>query len=56
MSTNKVEITNEFDNLITKVELHLEDWKKTGGGTTGYAIGSVIEKLKELKEFYKNNC
>ncbi len=53
---NRKDIEEHFDILIYKIELHLENWKKTGGGTIGHAIGSVVEKLKTLKEFYKNNC
>ena len=53
---NKKDIDQQFGILISQIEIHLNEWKKTGGGTKGHAIGSVIEKLKELKEFYKNNC
>ena len=56
MNNSKIEIEKEFDTLIDKVEVYLTEWKKERGGTTGHAIGSVIEKLKTLKEFYKNNC
>ena len=56
MSNHKEEINKGFDELIEKIKLHLEDWKKKGGGTTGHSIGSVIERVKELKEYYKNNC
>ena len=34
----------------------LEIWKKSGGGTTGHAIGSMIDRIKEKTVFFKNNC
>ncbi len=49
MGTKKKEI-EAFDLLIQEMEVYLSIWKKTGGGTTGHFIVSLINNLKSLKE------
>jgi hypothetical protein len=61
--------SNEFGNTSKKEEIfkvlqQLEDglkeylihWKENGGGTTGHAIGSAIQRSEELKRFFKEYC
>ena len=52
----KEEITNKLESLQSDLEDYLEIWKKTGGGTTGHAIGSMIVRIKEKIVFFKNYC
>lgn len=35
---------------------YLDLWRKTGGGTTGHAIGSMIKQIEEKTIFFKNYC
>ena len=52
----KDEIINKLESLQIDLEEYLEIWKKTGGGTTGHAIGSMIARIKEKTEFFKKYC
>ncbi|WP_431156756.1 hypothetical protein [Winogradskyella poriferorum] len=52
----KEEILNKLYSLQLDLEEYLTIWKKTGGGTTGHAIGSVISAIKEKADFFKSNC
>ena len=47
------EITTKLESLQSDLEDYLEIWKKTGGGTTGHAIGSMIYGIKEKTVFLK---
>tara|TARA_B100000242_G_scaffold70616_1_gene44597 strand:+ start:554 stop:721 length:168 start_codon:yes stop_codon:yes gene_type:complete len=49
MGTKK-KVIEAFDLLIQEMEVYLSIWKKTGGGTTGHFIVSLINNLKSLKE------
>lgn len=55
-SEKKKEILSKLDSLELDLEEYLSIWKKTGGGTTGYAIGSMIANFKEKSKFFKNYC
>lgn len=50
------EIITKLESLQSDLEDYLELWKKTGGGTTGHAIGSMIARIKEKTVFFKNKC
>ena len=49
----KEEITSKLESLQSDLEDYLEIWKKTGGGTTGHAIGCMIGRIKEKTVFWK---
>ena len=49
-------IIDKLEDINIELEEYLEIWKKDGGGTTGFAIGSMIKRMKEKKEFFKNHC
>ena len=55
MGTKK-NVIKAFDTLIQEMEDYLAIWKKTGGGTTGYFIGSMINNLKSLKDKWSNRA
>ena len=50
------EITKKLESLQTDLEDYLAIWKKSGGGTTGHAIGSMIARIKEKTDFFKRYC
>ena len=52
----KKEIATKLEFLQSDLEDYLEIWKKTGGGTTGHAIGSMLEGVKKKTEFFKSYC
>ncbi len=52
----KNEILENFENVFEHLNKYLYIWKKTGGGTTGHAISSVIYKSKEINNFFKKHC
>ena len=52
----KKEILNKLNSLQLDLEEYLSIWKQTGGGTTGYAIGSMISAIKDRTEYFKNKC
>ena len=52
----KKEITVKLKSIQSDLEDYLELWKKTGGGTTGHAIGSMIYRIEEKTVFFKNYC
>lgn len=52
----KNEILENFENVFEHLNKYLFFWKKTGGGTTGHAIGSAIYKTKEINNFFKKHC
>jgi hypothetical protein len=52
----KKEIVTKLELLQRDLQDYLEIWKRTGGGTTGHAIGSVIARIQEQKLFFKNKC
>jgi hypothetical protein len=52
----KEEIATKLESLQLDLEDYLEILKKTGGGTTGHAIGSMIGRIKEKTVFFKNYC
>lgn len=52
----KEEITVKLKSIQSDLEDYLELWKKTGGGTTGHAIGSMIYRIEEKTVFFKNYC
>lgn len=52
----KKEIVNKLESLQTDLDEYLEFWKKNGGGTTGHAIGSMIESIKNKTDFFKKYC
>lgn len=52
----KKEILSKLDSLKLDLEEYLSIWKKTGGGTTGYAIGSMINSIKDKTEYFKTKC
>ena len=52
----KNKVIKAFETLIQEMEDYLVIWKKTGGGTTGHFIGSMIANLKSLKEKWKNKA
>ncbi|WP_299017681.1 hypothetical protein [uncultured Polaribacter sp.] len=49
-------IIQKLEDLNIELEEYLQIWKKEGGGTTGHAIGSMINRMKEKTEFFKNYC
>ncbi|MFL0079342.1 hypothetical protein [Tenacibaculum maritimum] len=55
-SKSKEEILKQLENLQIDLNGYLENWKKTGGGTKGYAIGSIIEGIKRKTDFFKISC
>jgi hypothetical protein len=52
----KKEIATKLELLQSDLEDYLEIWKKTGGGTTGHAIGSMIARIQEKRVFFENYC
>lgn len=50
------EITKKLESLQSDLENYLEIWRKSGGGTTGHAIGSMIATIKGKIVFFKNKC
>jgi hypothetical protein len=52
----KKEIINKLESLQTDLDEYLEIWKKNGGGTTGHAIGSMIESIKKKTDFFRQFC
>lgn len=52
----KKSIIEKLEIINAELEEYLEIWKKQGGGTTGHAIGSMIKRMKEKTEFFKNKC
>lgn len=52
----KKEIATKLELLQSVLEDYLEVWKKTGGGTTGHAIGSMISTIQEKRVFFENKC
>lgn len=52
----KDEIIEKLEILQADLDEYLELWKKTGGGTTGHAIGSMIARIKEKTDFFKKYC
>ncbi len=52
----KKEITDKLEVLQRDLQDYLEIWKKTGGGTTGHAIGSMIARIQEKRVFFENYC
>lgn len=52
----KKEIIAKLESLQSDLEDYLEIWKKTGGGTTGHIIGSMMSSIEEQTEFFKNRC
>ena len=55
-SEKKNEIIAKLESLETDLEEYFKIWKKSGGGTTGHAIGSMINGLKEKTNFFKKYC
>jgi hypothetical protein len=49
-------IIEKLENLNIELEEYLQIWRKDGGGTTGHAIGSMINNIKVKTEFFKNKC
>ena len=56
MSKSKQEIILKLEVIQKDLDRYLAEWKKTGGGTRGHAIGSMMARVKEYKEFFKNYC
>lgn len=54
--SKKEEIINVFQKLEDELRGYLIHWKENGGGTTGHAIGSAIQRSEELKRFFKEYC
>ena len=52
----KAEIMTKLEILHRDLEDYLELWKRTGGGTTGHAIGSMIARIQEKRVFFENYC
>ena len=52
----KKEIVSQLESLQIELNEYLQIWRKSGGGTTGHAIGSMIESIKKKTEFFKNCC
>jgi hypothetical protein len=52
----KEEIMTKLEVLHKDLEGYLELWKRTGGGTTGHAIGSMIARMQEKRVFFENYC
>lgn len=52
----KDEIIAKLEAIQKDLEEYLIEWKKRGGGTRGYAIGSAIKRINELKKFFKEHC
>ena len=52
----KKEIITKLESLQSDLKDYLEIWKKTGGGTTGHAIGSMIKRINEKTIFFKDKC
>jgi hypothetical protein len=55
-SRQKEKVLKLWSELIMEVELYFTTWYKYGGGTTGHAIGSVFERLKQSRKFFKSVC
>ena len=55
-SKSKNEIVEQLEILQIDLNNYLQNWKKTGGGTRGHAIGSMIESIKKKTEFFKQSC
>lgn len=49
-------IIDKLEDINKELEEYLEIWKKQGGGTTGHAIGSMIKRIREKTDFFKNYC
>lgn len=55
-SKSKKEILEQLENLQIDLNNYLQNWKKTGGGTRGHAIGSMIESIAKKTDFFKRCC
>lgn len=53
---SKERIIDKLSNVEKDLEEYLSEWKKTGGGTKGYVIVSIINQIKEQKENFKHRC
>ena len=52
----KEQIIDKLEGLTYDLEEYLKEWKKTGGGTRGHAIGSMIEGIRKKTKFFKDYC
>lgn len=52
----KDEILKLMEGLCQSLDDYLILWKKSGGGTTGHAIGSTLKRIVEVKKFFENYC
>lgn len=52
----KDNIIEDMADLELSLQEYLNVWRKIGGGTTGFAIGSCIEKAKNLNNSFKKHC
>ena len=52
----KGEIIEKLEAIQGDLEDYLELWRKTGGGTTGYAIKSAMDGFREKTDFFKQKC
>ena len=55
-SKSKNEIVEQLEILRIDLNNYLQNQRKTGGGTRGHAIGSMIESIKKKTEFFKQSC
>ncbi len=55
-SKSKEEILKQLETLQADLNDYLQNWRKTGGGTRGHAIGSMIEGIKRKTDFFKRSC
>ena len=52
----KEEIKTSFTKLRNQLAKYFVVWKQVGGGTTGYAIGSVRHQLQRAEKLFKSKC
>lgn len=55
-SKSKEEILEQLETLQVDLNNYLQNWRKTGGGTRGHAIGSMFEGIKKKTDFFKKMC
>lgn len=52
----KEDIILKLEELNKELDIYFMLWKKTGGGTTGHAIGCMKFRISKLIDFFDRYC
>jgi hypothetical protein len=55
-AAQKETVINDYDALIESMETYMILWKMYGGGTTGHMIGSSLERLRQLRNLWRDKA